>query len=172
MSDFCNPLDYSQTGSSIQGILQTRILKWVAVPFSRGYFQPRDGTYVSCIASRFFTIWVTREALFSLTLNFAIRNWWSEPQYAPRSCFCWFYTASPSPTTKNVINLISMLTIWWCPCIKLSLELLKRECLLWSVCSLGRILLAFALLHSVLQGQICLLLEVFLDFLFLHSSPL
>jgi len=38
--------------------------------------------------------------------------------------------------------------------------------------SLGRTLLAFALLHSVLQGQICLLLQVFLDFLLLHSSPL
>ena len=38
--------------------------------------------------------------------------------------------------------------------------------------SLGRILLVFALLHSVLQGQICLLLQVFLDFLLLHSIPL
>ena len=40
-----------------------------------------------------------------------------------------------------------------------------RECLLWPVCSLGKTLLAFALLHSVLQGQIRLLLQVFLDFL-------
>ena len=47
-----------------------------------------------------------------------------------------------------------------------------RGCLLWPVRSLGKILLAFALLHSVLQGQICLLLQVFLDFLLLHSSPL
>ena len=38
--------------------------------------------------------------------------------------------------------------------------------------SLGRTLLAFALLHSVLQGQIGVLLQVFLDFLLLHSSPL
>ena len=37
--------------------------------------------------------------------------------------------------------------------------------------SLGKTLLAFALLHSVFQGQICLLLQVFLDFLLLHSSP-
>ena len=47
-----------------------------------------------------------------------------------------------------------------------------RQCLLWPVRSLGRTLLAFALLHSVLQGQICLLLQVFLNFLLLHSSPL
>ena len=39
------------------------------------------------------------------------------------------------------------------------------------MCSLGKSLLAFALLHSILQGQICLLLQVFLDFLLLHSSP-
>ena len=36
-----------------------------------------------------------------------------------------------------------------------------RGCLLWPACSLGRTLLAFPLLHSVLQGQICLLLQVF-----------
>ena len=47
-----------------------------------------------------------------------------------------------------------------------------RGCLLWPVHSLGKTLLAFALLHSVLQGQICLLLQVFLDFLLLHFSPL
>ena len=47
-----------------------------------------------------------------------------------------------------------------------------RGCLLWPVCSLGKTLFAVALLHSVLQGQICLLCQVFLDFLLLHSSPL
>ena len=51
-----------------------------------------------------------------------------------------------------------------------------RGCLLWPVCSLGKTLLAFALLHSVLQGQIYLLLQanyyVFFDFLLLHLSPL
>ena len=38
-----------------------RILEWVAYPFSRGYSQPRNQTGVSCIASRFFTSWATRE---------------------------------------------------------------------------------------------------------------
>ena len=47
-----------------------------------------------------------------------------------------------------------------------------RGCLLWPVHSLGKTLLAFALLHSVLQGQICLLFQVFIHFLLLHSSPL
>ena len=47
-----------------------------------------------------------------------------------------------------------------------------RGCLLWPVRSLGKTLLASSLLHFVLQGQICLLLQVSLDFLLLHSSPL
>ena len=87
------------------------------------------------------------------------------------SCFCWLYRASPSLVTKNIINLISGSTIWWCPCVQSS-HVVGRRCWLWSVHSLGKTLLAFALLHSVLQGQICLLLQVFLDFLLLHSSPL
>ena len=44
------------------GILQARLLEWVAFPLSRGSFQPRDQTQVSHIASRFFTSWVTKEA--------------------------------------------------------------------------------------------------------------
>ena len=47
-----------------------------------------------------------------------------------------------------------------------------RGYLLWPVHSLGKTLLAFVLLHSVLQGQICWLFQVSLDFLLLHSSPL
>ena len=58
----CDPMDYSPPGSSVHGILQARILEWVAIPFSRGSSQPRDQTLVSCIAGRFFTIWATREA--------------------------------------------------------------------------------------------------------------
>ena len=44
------------------GILQARILEWLAMPSSRGSSQPRDWTQVSRIAGRFFTVWVTREA--------------------------------------------------------------------------------------------------------------
>ena len=47
-----------------------------------------------------------------------------------------------------------------------------RGCLLWPVRSLRKTLLAFALLHSVFQGQICLWPKSFLDFLLWHSSPL
>ena len=48
----------------------------------------------------------------------------------------------------------------------------ERMGLLWPVHFLGKTLLAFALFHFVLQGQNCLLLQVFLDFLLLHSSHL
>ena len=51
----CNPMDYSLSGSSVHGILQARILEWVAFPFSRGSSQSRNQTQVSCIEGGFFT---------------------------------------------------------------------------------------------------------------------
>ena len=47
----------------VNGILQARILEWVAFPFSRGSSQPRDRTQVSHVAGGFFASWATREAL-------------------------------------------------------------------------------------------------------------
>ena len=51
----CDPMDYSPLGSSVCGILQARILEWVAIPFSKGFSQSRDQTLVSCFTGRFFT---------------------------------------------------------------------------------------------------------------------
>ena len=59
----CDPIDYT-----VHGVLQARILEWVAIPFSRGSSQPMDQTQVSHIAGRFFTSLATREA----------RKYWSE----------------------------------------------------------------------------------------------
>ena len=67
-----NPLSWHKVAQScptlwtpwtytVNGILQARILEWVAIPFSRGSSQPRDWTQVSHIAGRFFTSWATRE---------------------------------------------------------------------------------------------------------------
>ena len=50
----CDPMDCSPPGSSVREIFQARILEWVAMSFSRGSSQPRDGTQVSCTAGRFF----------------------------------------------------------------------------------------------------------------------
>ena len=52
----CDPMDYT-----VHGILQARILEWVAFPFSRGSSQPRDLTQVSRIAGRLFTSLAMRE---------------------------------------------------------------------------------------------------------------
>ena len=46
----CDPMDYNVTGSSVQGILQARILEWVAISFSRGVSQSRDLAHISCIS--------------------------------------------------------------------------------------------------------------------------
>ena len=51
----CDPIDCSLPGFSVHGILQARILEWEAILFSRGSSRPRDQTWVSCIAGRFFT---------------------------------------------------------------------------------------------------------------------
>ena len=48
----CDPMDYT-----VHGILQARILEWVAVPFSRGSSRPRNQTGVSCITGEFFMVW-------------------------------------------------------------------------------------------------------------------
>ena len=53
----CDQIDYT-----IHGILQARILEWVAFPFSRGSSKPRDRAQVSHIAGGFFTICATKEA--------------------------------------------------------------------------------------------------------------
>ena len=58
-------MDYSLPDSSVHGILQARILEWVAIPFSRESAQPKDRMYISCIAGRLFTIQATRQALGS-----------------------------------------------------------------------------------------------------------
>ena len=53
---------YSLPGSYVHGILPTRTLEWIAIPFSRESSRPKDRTRVSCIPCRFFTVWATREA--------------------------------------------------------------------------------------------------------------
>ena len=58
VQSFCDPTDCSPPSSSVHGIFQARILKWVSMPSSRRSSQPRDLThvsYVSCIAGGFFT---------------------------------------------------------------------------------------------------------------------
>ena len=53
--NLCNPMDGSPPDSSVPGILQARILEWVAIPFSQYSSQPRDQTQFSHSAGGFFT---------------------------------------------------------------------------------------------------------------------
>ena len=65
----CDPMDWSLPGSSIHGIFfQARILEWVVISFSRRSSRPRDWTWVSHIAGRFFNVWATREAYWEYPL--------------------------------------------------------------------------------------------------------
>ena len=60
----CDPMDYT-----VHGILQARILEWVAFPFSRGSSQPRDRTQASRMAGRFFASWATGKDNIKLASN-------------------------------------------------------------------------------------------------------
>ena len=61
---FVTPLDYT-----VHGILQARILEWVAFPFSRGSSQPKDRTQVFCIVGRLFIRWATKEVFEYLDIK-------------------------------------------------------------------------------------------------------
>ena len=74
-----NPMDCNLPGSSVHGILQARILEWVTIPFSRGSYWPRDQTWVSCIAGRFFTIWATSSEICSVVSD----SLWPHGLYSP-----------------------------------------------------------------------------------------
>ena len=65
-------MDYSPSSSSVHGILQTGILEWVAIPFSRGSSLRRDQTQDSCVADRFFTVWTISKALQAIAKNHRI----------------------------------------------------------------------------------------------------
>ena len=62
MSSFCDPVDCNPPSSSVPGILQARVLEWVAISFSKESSRPRDQTQVSCTAGGFFRNWAPREA--------------------------------------------------------------------------------------------------------------
>ena len=73
----CDHVDCSPPGSSVHGMLQARILEWVAMPSSRGPSQLRGHTQVSCIAGEFFTVWAPRECEF-------VANWCTRLSFVQR----------------------------------------------------------------------------------------
>ena len=76
----CDPITHQTP--LVHRLHQARILEWFAIPFSRESSPPRDQTWVSCVASRFFTGWATREAPSSqIDLHFLLNM---EISRAPR----------------------------------------------------------------------------------------
>ena len=119
--DSLQPMDCSLPGSTVHGILQARILEWVAIPFSRGYSQPKDQTQVSQIAGRFFTIWSTREA----------QEYWSgQPIPAPgHLCDPGVNLGSPALQVDSLpaelpgkASRARIAQIWWSPDSHMSLS--------------------------------------------------
>ena len=80
----CGTMDCRPPGSSAHGISQTRILEWMAISSYRESSWPRDRTWVSCVASEFFTNWATRDI---------IREYYSEVKLLSR---VWLF-ATPWP---------------------------------------------------------------------------
>ena len=69
----CDPMDCSLPGSPVPGVLQARILEWVAFPSSRGSSLSRDRTCVSCISRQILYHWATWEVPYSIT-NMVLRK--------------------------------------------------------------------------------------------------
>ena len=116
----CDPVECSLPCSSVHGILQARILEWVAISFSRGSSRPRDSTWVSHIAGRRFNLWATREAPFLLYRSLLIIEvyWnteWSRAKtnrVLPRKCTG--HNKHPLPTTQEK-TLCMDITRWSTP---------------------------------------------------------
>ena len=157
----CNPVD--PLGSSVHGILQARVLEWVAIPFSRGSSQPRDQPLVSCIADRFFIVWATREA-HSFVLSFQMLVC-SDTRWV-----CLFpFSVHSIPHSAHSLPSIPLLCFtlwWWCTedqskCVHMGLYrklTSSRICLLCYLCSVN------SLSNSLLL--LLLLLLLFLMVLF------
>ena len=75
------------------GILQARILEWVAMPSSRGSSQCRDRSHISHIAGGFFTIWATREALITISVTANLVEYYSSNS-VPNALCVWSHLIS------------------------------------------------------------------------------
>ena len=115
----CDPMNYSLLGSSVHGILQARILEWVAISFSRRYSQPRDWTQVSHIVGRCFTVWATRVDVYK---DYTIRKKMNQTFRE--------YDSSPFPNLKIKSALPERFSPWtdlllifsWCHSVYSCLE--------------------------------------------------
>ena len=117
------------------------------------------------------SILVVFPTLFNLILSFGVRSSWPEPQSAPGLVLVTVYSFSTFSCKEYNQSDFSVDHLMISTCRVISC-VVGRGCFLWPVCSLGKTLLAFVLLHFVLQVQTCFLLQVSLDFLILLSNHL
>ena len=89
----CDPVDCNLLGFCVHGILQARILEWIATSFSRGSSRPRDRTRVSRVGGRRFNLWAIREALGTWTDSFFFWTWekWSRKIWISHVSFLIFF---------------------------------------------------------------------------------
>ena len=145
---------------------------WVSVNSGSWWWTGRPGVLQFMVSQRVRYDWATElnwtewSSSFPYFLQFKSefgnKEFMIESQSAPSlvfaDCIELLFLAA-----KNIISLILVLTIWWCPCVESSLCVASSlcvvggGCLLWPVHSLGKTLLAFDLFYFVLQGQNCLL---------------
>ena len=106
-------MDCSPPCSSVHGILQVRILEWDVIPFSGGFSFPRDQTWVSCIASRFFIVltdqkptvrkkshWINIFMLTPVQFSRSVISdslWHHEPQHTRPPCLSLTPRVYPNP---------------------------------------------------------------------------
>ena len=95
----CVLIDCSPPGSSVHGILQARILEWVAFTFSRGSSWPRDQTYVCCIERWVLYHWATSKAPFRI-LNSYLQTLDPQSRYKPK-----LWSWMPAPSVSNSVTL-------------------------------------------------------------------
>ena len=111
----CNPTDYT-----VHGILQARILEWVAFSFSRGSSQPRDWTQVSHIAGGFFTNWTIREAQTTRT-QIGVSKLWIQYSISVSSSYTSTYEHAYKPRhywfkTNTLIFPVTKVPLACCCC--------------------------------------------------------
>ena len=103
----CDPMDYT-----VHGILQARVLEWVAFPCSRGSSQPRDRIQVSRVAGGFFSSWATREG----QMTPACFHFLPAPPYSQPSCLTelkFLFSHSVSHIVLSPRMLFPFLFNWW-----------------------------------------------------------
>ena len=122
-----NPPAMQETQVRSLGWVDPRIRKCLPIPV----FLPGEFHGYGCLVG--YSSRGCKELHMTEYLNMHTLHFWTI--VSSGSCFCWLHRVSLSSAAKNVINVISVLTIWWCPCVELCLGLFGKGCLPWPMCS-------------------------------------